>query len=342
MKRVNNLFEQIATADNLELADKKARKGKKHQHGIQLFDQDRESNLASLLNLLHSGNYRTSPYTTFLVYEPKEREVFRLPYRDRIVHHAIMNILEPYFVSWFTADSYSCIKGRGIHGAAYALKKALRDEAATRYCLKLDIQKFYPSINHDVLKNLLRRKIKDRRLLLLLDEIIDSAEGLPIGNYLSQYFANFYLTGFDNWIKQENRVKYYFRYLDDIVILAATKEELHRLIIDIKAYLSSKLRLTVKNNWQVYPVASRGIDFVGYVSYHTHTRLRKSIKKNFAIKMARNPNQQSMASYYGWCKHANCINLFKKLTNDCQIQRPEHQTQIQSYGRGEDKNQPDP
>jgi RNA-directed DNA polymerase len=134
----------------------------------------------------------------------RKGKYYRLPYfPDRITHHAVMNILEPIFMQLFTSDTYSCIKKRGIHAAALAVKKALRNEPATRYCLKLDIKKFYPNIDHQVLKHLLRRKFKDEDLLWLLDEIIDSAPGLPIGNYLSQYFANFYLTYFDHWIKKQ-------------------------------------------------------------------------------------------------------------------------------------------
>src|SRR5690606_15310200 len=146
----------------------------------------------------------------FKVFEPKERLVYRLPYfPDRITHHAIMNVLEPIFVANLTTDTYSCIKGRGIHACANAVKKALKDVPSTKYCLKLDITKFYPSVDHEILKALLRRKFKDQDLLELLDEIIDSAPGLPIGNYLSQYLANFYLSYFDHWIKEKKRVKYY-------------------------------------------------------------------------------------------------------------------------------------
>lgn len=314
MKRKGNLFQEICDIGNLEVADMIARKGKKDQYGIQVHDRNRETNLLALREMLLSRTYKTSAYKTFKVFEPKEREVFCLPYfPDRIAHHAVMNILEPIFVSTFTADTYSCIKGRGIHAAANAVKRALRDEPGTRYCLKLDIRKFYPSVDHAILKRLLRRKFKDQDLLWLLDEIIDSAPGLPIGNYLSQYFANFYLTYFDHWLKEEMRVRYYFRYADDIVILSDSKEYLHELLGHIAAYLSIELNLQVKRNHQVFPVAARGIDFVGYVFYHTHTRLRKSTKKNFARMMARRPNQQSFASYYGWASHADCKHLVKIL-----------------------------
>lgn len=224
MNRKGNLFNDIISIENLQIADEKAQKGKKNQYGVQLHNKNRESNILLLHEMLKSRSYKTSEYDVFKVYEPKEREVFRLPYfPDRITHHAIMNVLEPIFVSTFTADSYSCIKGKGIHANSRNLKKALKDVPGTTYCLKIDIKKFYPNIDHEVLKTLLRKKFKDNDLLWLLDEIIDSANGLPIGNYLSQYFANFYLTYFDHWIKEEKRIKYYFRYADDIVILSNNK-----------------------------------------------------------------------------------------------------------------------
>jgi hypothetical protein len=198
------------------------------------------------------------------------------------------------------------------------VRKALSDIEGTKYCLKLDVKKFFPSIDNQILKNLLRRKFKDSRLLLLLDEIIDSAKGVPIGNYLSQYFANFYLTYFDHWIKEKKQVKYYFRYCDDMVILSGDKHWLHLLREDIQNYLLNQLNLTLKNNWQVFPVESRGIDFLGYVFFHERTRLRKSIKKNFARKIKKAYGQRRievLGSYKGWCMYANCINLYKKLTN---------------------------
>lgn len=317
MKRLNNLYEKIYQIENLRLADEIARKGKRHQYGIQLHDKNRETNLIALQQMLINKTYHTSAYTRFIIYEPKEREIFRLPYfPDRIVHHAIMNILEDIFVSVFTADTYSCIKGRGIHAAAMAVNKALQNVSCTQYCLKLDIRKFYPSIDHITLKKLLRKKFKDENLLWLLDGIIDSAPGLPIGNYLSQYFANFYLTFFDHWIKEVKRVKHYFRYADDIVILSNNKPFLHQLLADIREYLQKNLSLQIKDNYQVFPVSARGIDFVGYRFYHTHALLRKSIKKNFARMISRRKNSASIASYYGWAKHCNSRHLLKKLLHE--------------------------
>jgi RNA-directed DNA polymerase len=317
MKRINNLYSQIIQLENLHLADARARKGKGHQYGVKAHLKNEAENILNLQKMLQEKIYKTSPYTTFSVFEPKERTVYRLPYfPDRITHHAVMNILEPIFTNLFTNDTYSCIKGKGIHKASNNLKKALQDKPGTTYCLKLDIKKFYPSVNHEILKEQLRRKFKDKDLIWLLDEIIDSADGLPIGNYLSQYFANFYLTGFDHWIKETRRVKHYFRYADDLVILSNNKTELHSLLINIKQYLNDILKLEVKKNWQIFPVEARGIDFVGYVHYHTHTLLRKSIKKSFARALKKGKGKHTIASYKGWAKHCNSNHLLKKLLHE--------------------------
>lgn len=317
MKRFGNLYEKIISPENLEIAERKARLGKSKQYGVKLFDRAREENLKALHHILASDNYRTSKYTVFTIVDPKEREIYRLPYYpDRIVHHAIMNVLEPIFVSVFTADTYSCIKGRGIHLAQRRLQKALKDRYNTKYCLKLDVRKFYPSINHEILKEMLTWKFKDKRLLKLLFEIIDSTDGIPIGNYLSQYFANFYLSYFDHWLKEELKVKHYFRYCDDLVILSNTKESLWEILSEIRTYLTDNLKLDVKSNYQIFPVSARGIDFVGYKFYHTHTLLRKGIKKRFIKMIKLHDNDASRAAYNGWLVHCDSINLQRKYLNN--------------------------
>jgi retron-type reverse transcriptase len=326
MKRVGNLYETVCSLENLKLADEKARKGKLRSHGVLKHDKNRDENILKLREALLNQTFRTSKYEVFTIWEPKEREIYRLPYfPDRIVHHAVMNVLEPIWVSIFTEDTYSCIKNKGIHAAAKKVRKVLReDPQGTKYCLKLDVRKFYPSINHDVLKEIVRRKIKDKKLLWLLDEIIDSAEGVPIGNYLSQYFANLYLAYFDHWIKEVKGVKYYFRYADDIVILSSDKTLLHGLLSDIREYFGD-LKLEVKRNWQIFPVDSRGIDFVGFVFFHTHTRMRKSIKKTFCRRIAKlrkrknlteKEFKQSICPWWGWAKYCDSKNLISKLSKN--------------------------
>lgn len=317
MKRHGNLYEKIYSLENLRLADKIASRGKSKQPGVIEHRKNAESNILELHESLKKGTYKTSEYYCFILKEKKEREIHRLPYYpDRIVHHAIMNILEPILLDTFTSNTYSCIKKRGIHKALRDVGKALEDVDNTVYCLKLDIKKFYPNIDNGILKLLLRKKFKDYKLLNLLDEIIDSRVGIPIGNLLSQWFANFYLTYFDHWIKEKVKVQYYFRYCDDLVILHKDKKYLHILRRLIDEYLAQHLKLEVKGNWQVFSIAIRGLDFVGYKSYHDYTRLRKSIKKSFVKMIIRRPRQASVNAYYGWLKHCDGRNLMNKyITN---------------------------
>lgn len=316
MKRKGNLYSTVCGLENLHLADCIARIGKAKKYGVRKHDRNKQANLSNLQQDLINKTFKTSPYKTFKVFESKERDVCSLPYYpDRIVHHAIMIALRPIFLAYFTSDTYGSIEGRGPHLAIKKMGRALRNEPATKYCLKLDIQKFYSSVDHEILKTQLRRRIKDKDFLWLLDEIIDSAPGLPIGNYLSQYLSNFYLTEFDRWIKQAKGVQYYFRYVDDIVILNRDKSFLQMLLQDIRKYMSDKLNLRVKSNYQVFPVTSRGIDFLGYVSFHSYAQLRKSIKKRFAAAISKGASRQTLAAYWGWAKHCNSKNLMNKLLN---------------------------
>lgn len=323
MKRINNLHDKICDLDNIEEADNKARKCKRKQYGVIKHDKNRAEDNFSLFLDLSLENYKTSKYSTFKVYEPKERLIFRLPYYpDRITHHAIMNIMEPIWMKIFTKDTYSCIKGRGIHTLARQLKYDLQhDKEGTKYCAKMDIKKFYPSIDHEILKIIIRKKIKDKKLLKLLDEIIDSADGVPIGNYLSQYFANLYLAYFDHWIKEVLKVKHYYRYADDIVLLSGDKDQLRRWVISIRIYLKEKLKLELKSNYQIFPVEARGIDFVGYVFRHDYVKIRKGVKLRLMKlvrlykegKISQEKFEQSVTSYFGWLKYCNSKNLLRKI-----------------------------
>jgi len=315
------LYNTICSTENLYAAYLKAKQGKAKSYGVRLFEKDLENNMSKLHEDLVSGTYRTSEYSVFTIYDPKEREIYRLPFRDRVVHHAIMNVMEPIWTSIFIQHTYSCIKGRGIHAVLMVIKRDLKDFENTQYCLKLDIKKFYPTIDHNILKVIIRKKIKDTKLLDLLDGIIDSAPGVPIGNYLSQFFANLYLSYFDHWIKETKEVKYYYRYADDVVILAPDKPYLHALLAEINNYMTTELNLQVKGNYQVFPVAVRGIDFVGYVFRHTHILMRKSIKVRFCRKAAKLNKKKldpkaykiQISPHLGWVKHCNSKHLQKKI-----------------------------
>lgn len=308
MKRHGNLFEKIISLENLIIADKKASKGKSKQYGVISHRRNQEKNIVNLQQSLADKTFTTSKYRVFTISDGKERTIYQLPYYpDRIVHTAIINILEPIFVSTFIKNTYACIKGRGIHKGSFDLRIALK--SGKKYCLKMDIVKFYPSIKNDILKQLLRKKFKDKELLWLLDDIIDSTEGVGIGSYTSQFFGNYYLSYFDHWVKENLKVEDYFRYSDDLIILSDSKGELWSYFYKMKNYLENKLGLQVKGNYQVFPIESRGIDWLGFKHYHTHTLIRKSIQK----KYIKNKNK---ITHKGWLMHADTINLRRKYENN--------------------------
>lgn len=321
MKRFGNLYERVCSLDNLREAFYCASIGKRNREDVLEYAISLDDNLLELQHELLTFTYRTSEYHVFTLYEPKERLIFKLPFRDRVVHWAIMLVIEPIWTKNFTRDTYACVKGRGIHPLLHKLRADLEaDPVGTSYCLKMDVRKFYPTIDHAILKDVVRKKIKDPKLLWLLDEIIDSTEtGVPIGNYLSQFFANLYLSEMDHILKEEYGVNYYYRYADDIVLLADTKDKLHGWLIAINHYLNESRKLSLKGNFQVYPVESRGIDFVGYVSYHTHALARKKNKKGLCRKVAslrkRNiPDDEirlRVASEIGFMSHCDSNNLLK-------------------------------
>ncbi|MGZ3753605.1 MAG: reverse transcriptase domain-containing protein [Mucilaginibacter sp.] len=311
MKRKGNLYDKIYTMDNLILADQMARRGKANQSGVKEFDRDPVGNLQKLHEAFKDRTYQTSAYSKRTIYEPKEREISILPYIDRVAQHAILLVIEPVFNAIFTADTYASIKGKGIHAASYTLRRDLRDIENTTYYLQMDIEKFYPSVDAEILKIKLRRIFKDQDLLKLLDGIVDSAPGLPIGNYLSQFLANYYLSGLDRMVKNLFKVKYY-RYCDDLVVLGNNKSLLHHIAKVITAYCKEELNLTVKPKYIVAPVWT-GINFVGYKHYPGYVLLRPTIKHRFARAVARRANHATISSYLGWAKHANCRHLIKKL-----------------------------
>ena len=330
MKRYGFLYEKICDIENLRLAHHKARLGKGWYKEVQMVNEDEDKYLKQLQEMLLNKTYRTSEYKTFVKKDGRKiREIYKLPYfPDRICQWAILLVIEPVLLKNFTKNTYSAIPNRGIHGALRDLKNAVqKDVAGCTYCLKFDIKKFYPTIDHNILKSKFRRLFKDKDLLWLIDEIIDSTEGdtgIPIGNFISQYAGNFYLSSFDHWIKEQKRVKHYFRYMDDIIIFGDSKEKLHALREEICEYLADTLKLSLKENWQVFPTYVRGVDFVGYRVFLDFVLLRKTTCKAFKAKMTRIHNKikagkemnfnewGSINSYRGWLQHCDCYRLEQK------------------------------
>jgi len=330
MKRHGNLYEKIYDLENLRLAHHNARKGKGWYTEVKMINEDEDHYLKILQDLLINKTYETSEYQTFTKTDGlKNRLIHKLPYfPDRICQWAILQVIEPILIKNLTKDTYSAIPGRGIHQALNKVGGAIQNDVpGTQYCMKLDVKKYYPSIDHNILKKKYRRIFKDVELLWLLDEIIDSTPGdvgIPIGNYLSQYSGNFYLSSFDHWMKEVKGIKYYYRYMDDIVVLHESKHYLHELRKEIDEYFNNELNLSIKSNWQVFPTFVRGIDFVGYRVFLNFTLLRKSTCKNFkkkllSIEKKRIENKQmnysewcSVNSYKGWLIHCDGHRLTQK------------------------------
>lgn len=351
MKRIGNLYEKVYDIENLKLAHKNAKKGKGWYKEVKMVDSDPDYYLGLLQEMLINKTYHTSEYKTFIKHDTgKDREIYKLPYfPDRICQWAILQIIEPYLTNNLTINTYSAIPNRGIHfGLERVIHDIQTDVKGCQFCLKFDVKKYYPSINHGILKQKYRRIFKDSDLLWLLDEIIDSTEtadpaykigkdlcaweidmieeetGIPIGNYISQWSGNFYLSSFDHWIKEEKHIKHVHRYMDDVVIFGETKEELHKLRIEIDEYFRSELKLQIKDNWQVFPTYVRGVDFLGYRIFMNYVLLRKSTVKQMKKKMIRIREKVesgntmnylewcSINSYNGWLKYCDSYRLKQK------------------------------
>ena len=322
MKRIGNLYERICDIENLRLAHKQARRGKSFYTEVKLIDENEDEYLYRLQDMLIHKTYHTSKYEVFEKKEGKKiRKIYKLPYfPDRICQWAIIQVIEPYLMRTLTDDTYSALPGRGVERARRKMVRALKtDPENTVWCLKIDISKYYPNVNIEKLKLKYRRLFKDNDLLWLLDEILDSNPdtGVPIGNYISQYSGNIYLSDFDHRVKEVYHIKHYFRYMDDMVFLSSSKEELQNLIKEITKYLADEYDLKVKDSWSLFRVEDRGIDFVGYVFRHDSIRLRKSIahsikKTSSKIRWRVNNDMElnrhlyfSFNSLKGWLKHSH-------------------------------------
>lgn len=348
MKRYGHLYEKIYDMENLKLAHQHAKKGKGWYAEVQMIDSDHDKYLKELQDMLINKTYHTSEYEVFYKNEHgKTRKIYKLPYfPDRVAQWAILQVIEPYLIKHLISDTFSAIPDRGIHKGLSRVKKAVQHDVPNcQYCLKIDARHYYQSVNHDILKQKYRKMFKDNDLLWILDEIIDSINtaededlvsiylldedidpntGIPIGNYLSQYSGNYYFSDFDHWMKEVKHVKYYFRYMDDIVILARTKKELHQLLKEINEYFHNNMKLEIKKNYQVFPTYVRGIDYLGYRVFVSYVLLRKQTCKDMKKKMVKirkkveSGNMMnysewcSINSYKGWTDYGNCFRLTQK------------------------------
>lgn len=266
-KTIRKQFDKKLTYENLMKAHIESRKNKSSKKDIILFNLKQEEYIKYLYEQLKNGTYKHGKYTTFFVHEPKLRKIEKSRYIDRVVHRWIVdNFLYEAFISQFINTSYACIKDRGMHNATLDVQKTMKhckNIWNEYYILKMDVKKYFQSINKDKLFSIINRKIKDKKLLWLLKEIIYSNAGntgIPIGNYTSQVFANIYLNEIDQFIKHKLKVKYYFRYMDDSVIFVKTKEEAKKILEEITGFLKEELFLELNEKTQIFK-NKQGLNF---------------------------------------------------------------------------------
>lgn len=342
MKRINNLYFQITGFENILSASKKARKGKRFKRSTALFEFNLEKNIQKIAYQLKEKTWQPGAYTDFYIYDPKKRLISAAPYYDRVIHHALINVIEPVIGRSFIYDTYACIKDRGTHKAVMRYREFLKKN---KYVLKCDIQTYFQNIDHEILYEMVKRKIKCKDTLWLIKKIIDSREsmdkqsyfvgdnlftpferkkGIPIGNLSSQFFANLYLNGFDHYIKEMLKIKYYIRYCDDFVLFGNSKAMLNDLKSKVADYLAN-LRLKLhENKSRVYRV-DEGVDFLGYRIYPDYMKVRKSIVKRYRRKlgrMAKDYNDKkinladvnmSIQSWIGHVKHGASYRLREEM-----------------------------
>lgn len=326
MKRAGRLYSKLIDRENIREAIIKSSKGKRSRKTVQYCLTHQEETIDKIVYILEHG-WRPSKPNTFVIYDQhrhKDRTISCPKYfPDQIIHHAIMQVLIPVFMKSMYAHSYGSIPGRGAHQAVKRVHKWMKNNRMdTKYCLQLDISKYYHSISHSLLRHALVMKIKDRKILGILFALIRSYSedipnhSIPIGYYTSQWFANFYLEELDHFIKEELRVKYYVRYMDDMLLFGRNKKILHLRRNQIEKRLNS-MGLKFKDNWQLFNTRNRIVDFLGYkitrfgITIRSKTYLRVS-RKIRRIKKKRIPtidDYRSIASYKGVVDHTNCYKL---------------------------------
>lgn len=326
MKRLNNVWSKFSDEENLLNAIYNASKGKRKYRKVRRILKNAPQYAHELSVMLRTGQFKPSPYVVDKIKTEygKEREIFKLPFfPDRNVQHGISQVMRDKWDGSLTSDTYACLPGRGInckqlrHNLNHKVKRAIRSFGKKRvYIFKMDIKKCYPSVDNDIMAQTYRRQCKDKRMLELMDSINYNGNGLPIGNFLSQLWINIYLAPLDRFVKEEMKAQYYFRYMDDIVLMSEDKAELHQMQWRMLNFLWYKLHLESNSKRQIFPLGEnrteRGLDFGGYVYRKNSTMVRKRIKKAFA---KRRHKAKSVPSYMGILQSCDARNLIDKIVN---------------------------
>lgn len=296
------------------------RKGKRTREDVMVFERRLEDNLFEIRDELISGNYRHGPYEPFTIHDPKQRTIHKALVRDRVVHQAIINVIEPLFEQRFIHDSYSCRVGKGTHAAVARLqgffRQASKNGTRTIYAVKCDVRKFFASVNHEILLDLLAKRIADPKTMTLLRLIIESfsvtpGTGVPLGNLTSQLFANVYLHELDWYIKQKLRIKHYVRYCDDFVMLTSSRSEGFALAERVDVFLRERLKAELHPNKVHVRTWAQGVDFLGYVLMPQATILRSSTARRVVYRASK----ENASSYLGLCSHANAYEIARTVRN---------------------------
>lgn len=334
----DQLFSQMIDFRTIHDAWKRARSGKRDTYAVQQFGYDLESNLIQLQNDLIWQQWTPGPYEHFQVFEPKLRDIYAPAFRDRVVHHLLFKALTPVFEARFHGRSYACRVGKGTHAAinkAHGLLRRYVRSGATAYCLKADIAKYFHSIDHSVLKKLIRRRVTCPKVLHLTDLIIDTGQvdtgapvGIPLGNLTSQLFANIYLHELDHHLAVLHPTAQYVRYMDDFLVIAPDISQLKEILSECSTFLAEKLRLKLNPKTTIFPISrtnGRSIDFLGFRLHPAHRRLRrKSVIKgrDLASAFSSDPTPHNLERLTSWYNHASYARpqglmreIFQRLAN---------------------------
>jgi retron-type reverse transcriptase len=348
----NNLWQRFISFENIFRAFREASNGKRYRWESLYFARDLEVEIITLINELEWDMYEARPYRRFRVYEPKKRLISAPAFRDRVVHHALVQIIGPLFENRFVSETYACMIGRGTHAAVKHSREciiAARNKWDHYYVLKGDVSDFFASVDQDIMRALIRRVVADKKILRLIDKIIQSHEsadrdgkGIPIGALTSQLFANVYLDPLDHFLKEVCQVKYYARYMDDFVILHNDKNYLRELMGKIETFLHDKLKLNLNPKTGIFPI-SHGVNFCGYRIWPTHTKPRKStvkrakkrfrkFVKNYKIDpMSLVHAQASIQSFLGYMIHCNGYKTTAAILDRLVFSRGDTQTNYPDY-----------
>lgn len=309
-----HIFNDIISVENLLVAWREFLRGKRKRRDVIKFGLNLTDNILALYHELVARTYRHGFYHAFKVNDPKPRDIHKASVRDRLLHHAIYRILYPFFDREFIFDSFSCRRDKGTHKALNRFRKyswiISQNFTQTAWVLKCDIRKFFANIDHDVLRKILAKSIRDSDVLWLLGEIMGSFRpGLPLGNLTSQLLVNIYMNEFDHFLKRELKIKFYVRYADDFVIFYPDKDYLERILPKISEFLHKELKLSIHPDKVFIKTIASGIDFLGWIHFPTHRILRTSTKRRMLQKLSK----KSVISYQGMLKHGNTFKILQQF-----------------------------